>query len=71
MVVIVVYVVCVVLDLLRIRFVETPFFNWLDKTEIYDKVTQRLTGKDPKIGGIIIDFLSKRRVGFHYLLSSL
>ena len=51
MVVIVVYVVCVVLDLLRIRFVETPFFNWLDKTEIYDKVTQRLTGKDPKNGG--------------------
>lgn len=32
-VVLIVYVVCVCIDLLRISFVEKPFFKWLDKYE--------------------------------------
>ena len=38
-----VFVICSIIDMARIKFVETPFFNYFDK--VYDKFTCGLTRK--------------------------
>lgn len=38
-----IFIICTVIDILRIRFIETPFFKWYDKKERFTKLNKLLS----------------------------
>lgn len=52
-----VFVTCSLIDLLRIRYIETPFFNWLEPK--LEKIELKYKRVEAKIANAINEFVNK------------